>query len=114
MVEDDLQWKTTFGGKQTSVEENLRWRTPFGERQPLVEDDLWLKTTFGGRHPSAEDDLWWQKTFGGARPSAVAPPLTATAQLSSNRNYYQLSQLEIEFAMYEALYMYTPAEKRHI
>ena len=33
-MEDNLQWKTTFGGRQTSVEE-------VGEKQPLVEDDLW-------------------------------------------------------------------------
>ena len=31
-MEDDLWWKTTFGG-----------------RQPSMEDDLWWKMTFGGR-----------------------------------------------------------------
>ena len=42
MPEDDLRWKTTFGG-----------------RHPLVEDDLWWKMTCGGRRPSVEDDLHW-------------------------------------------------------
>ena len=35
--EDDLQWKTTFGGRLPSVEDNLWGRRPWG------------KTTFGER-----------------------------------------------------------------
>ena len=44
----DLQWKTTFGGRQPSLEDDLRWKMTFNGRQPLVEDDLRWKTTFGG------------------------------------------------------------------
>ena len=40
-VEDDLQWKKTFGG-----------------RRPLVEDNFWCKMTFGVKRLSMEDDLW--------------------------------------------------------
>ena len=36
-MEDELQWKTTFGGRRPPVE------TTFGGRQPLVEDDLQWK-----------------------------------------------------------------------
>ena len=45
MVEDNLQWKTTFGGRWPSVEDNLRGR------RPSVGDSLQWKTTFGGRWP---------------------------------------------------------------
>ena len=41
----------TFGGRQTWVEDNLQWKTTLGGRRPLVED------TLGGRQPSVEDDL---------------------------------------------------------
>ena len=41
-----------FWWKMTFVEEDVWWRTTFGGRQPFVEDDLWWKTTFGGRQPS--------------------------------------------------------------
>ena len=37
-----------------------------------------------------KDDLWW-----------LLLPLTVKTQLSPNRNYYQLSQPEIEFAIVE-------------
>ena len=40
LVEDNLQWKTTFGGRWLSMEDNLRWKTTFGGRQPSVEDNL--------------------------------------------------------------------------
>ena len=68
-MEDDLQWKTTLGGRRPLVEEDLQWKTPFGGRRPLVEDDLWWKMTFGGRRPSVEDDFPWKMPFGGRRPS---------------------------------------------
>ena len=59
MVEDDLQLKTTFGGRWPSVEDDLRWKTSFGGRRPLVEDNIWWKKNFGGRQPSVEDDIRW-------------------------------------------------------
>ena len=40
MVEDNLWWKTTFGGGRPVVEDG-----------PFVEDDLWWKMTFCGRQP---------------------------------------------------------------
>ena len=51
-MEDDLQWKTTFGGRQSSVEHNLWWKRTFSGRQ-----------TFGGRLPSVEGNFWWQMTI---------------------------------------------------
>ena len=84
MVEDDLWWKTTFGGVATSKQgRKLRFgmltvliiydqsrcygrlKTTFGGRQPSVEDTLWWKTTFGGRQHLVEDDLQWKTTFSG-------------------------------------------------
>ena len=78
LVEDDLRWKTTFGGRRPMLEDNLWWKTPlveddlrwkttFGGRRLSVEDDLQWKTTFGGRRPMVEDDLLWKTTFGGRR-----------------------------------------------
>ena len=55
-MEDDLYWKTTFGGRQPSVDDDFRWKTTFGGRRPLVEEDLRSKTTFGGRRLLVEDD----------------------------------------------------------
>ena len=51
MVEDNLWWKTTFGGRQPLVEDDLRWKTTFIGRRLSVEGDLLWKTTFCGRHP---------------------------------------------------------------
>ena len=31
-VEDDLQWKMTFGGRRPSVEDDLQWKMTFGGR----------------------------------------------------------------------------------
>ena len=45
-MEDDLQWKTTFDGRQPLIEDS------FGGRQPWMEDDHRWKTTFDGRRPS--------------------------------------------------------------
>ena len=59
LVEDNLQWKTTFGGRRPSEEDDLRWKTTFGGRRPSGEDDLGWKTTFSGRQHSLEDNLWW-------------------------------------------------------
>ena len=56
MLEDDLWWKMTFGGRRPLVEDHFWWKTTFGGRQPLVEDDLWWKTAFGGKRLLVEDD----------------------------------------------------------
>ena len=47
-VEDDLWWKTNFGGRRPSVEDDLLWKTPFVGTRPSVEDYLWWKTTLVG------------------------------------------------------------------
>ena len=97
----------------------------FDRRQPLTEDNLWRKTTFGRRRPLTEDDLWRKMTLNGRGPSIglqyitwikyLLLTLTATAQLTPNPKYYQLSMPEIEFhvmvEMYVALCMWTCAEK---
>ena len=59
-MEDNLWWKTTFGGRQPSVEDNLWWKTTIRGRQPLVEDDLRWKATLGGRRSLVEGDLRWK------------------------------------------------------
>ena len=41
-MEDDLHLWTTFCGRGTSVEDDLCWKTTFGGGQPLVEGNLWL------------------------------------------------------------------------
>ena len=38
MVEDNLQWKTSIGGRQPSLEDDLHWKTTFSG-----------KMTYGGR-----------------------------------------------------------------
>ena len=53
LVEDNLWWKTTLGGRQIRVEEPLV-ETTLVERQPWVEDDPRWKTTLGGRRPSVD------------------------------------------------------------
>jgi hypothetical protein len=30
----NLEWKTTFNGRQPSMEDNLQWHTTFNGRQP--------------------------------------------------------------------------------
>ena len=42
-MEDDLQWKTTFDGRQPWNDENIPLKMSFDSRQPLMED------TFDGR-----------------------------------------------------------------
>ena len=66
-MEDDLQWKMTFSGRQPLVEDDLLWKNdlPF-EDDLLWEDDLRWKTAFGGRRPSVDDDLHWKTTFVGS------------------------------------------------
>ena len=76
-VEDDIRWKTAFGGRRPSRQDAEIWYVEcshkykinqgvmVGGRRPLVEDDLWWKTTFGGRRPSVEDNLRWKMTFSG-------------------------------------------------
>ena len=56
-MEDDLQWKTTFDGRQPLMEDDLQWKTTFNGRQPSMEDELRWKTTIHGRQPLMEDDL---------------------------------------------------------
>ena len=65
-MEDDFQWKTTFGGRWPLVEDNLWWKTTFSGRQPSVEDNHGWKMIFGGRWSLVEDDLWWKTTLGGS------------------------------------------------
>ena len=76
LVEDDLRWKTTFGGIQTLVEDDHQWKSTFGGRRPLVENNLQWKTNFGGRlllvkwHPLAytyDFGLWCIMTTPNAR-----------------------------------------------
>ena len=69
VVEDKLQWKTTFGGTQPSVEHDFWCKTTFGGRQPSVEDDLRWKTIFSGKRPSLEDGLQLEMTFAERQPS---------------------------------------------
>ena len=71
-MEDDLRWKTTFGGRRPSLEDELWWKATFGGRQSSVEDDLQWKMTFSGRRPSVEDDLQWRMTFGGSLHAAYS------------------------------------------
>ena len=66
-MEDNLRWKTTFGGRQPLVKDNLWWKTTFGGGHHSVEDNLWWKTPFSGRRPPMEDNLWWRVTFGERR-----------------------------------------------
>ena len=43
LVDDNLQWKTTFGGRRSSVVNTLRWKTPFSWIWPLLKDNLlWI------------------------------------------------------------------------
>ena len=57
------EWRT--GWRRPSVEDDLQWKTTFGGRKPSVEDNLWWKMTFFGRWPLVEDDLQWKMTFCG-------------------------------------------------
>ena len=41
------------------MDDNIQLKTTFGGRPPSVDDYFWWKTTFGGRQPS------WKTTFGG-------------------------------------------------
>ena len=50
-------------GRQPLMEDNLQWKTTFNGRQPLMEDDLRWKMTFDGRWPSIKDNLWCKTTF---------------------------------------------------
>ena len=59
MVEDNLRWKTNFGGRQPSVKDDLWWKVTFVERPPWLEDSLPWKMTFGGTQPLVDEDLWW-------------------------------------------------------
>ena len=89
MVEDNLQWKTSIGGRRPSMEDDLQWEddiqweTTFCGRQPSMEDDLRWKTTFGGRRPSVEDDLWWNTTFGGRQAMVEDDPCMLPSPLCS-------------------------------
>ena len=56
MLGSNVWWKTTL------VEDDLRWKMTFGGRRSLVEDDLWRKMTFNGKRPSMEDSLQWKTT----------------------------------------------------
>ena len=118
---DDFWRKTTFDGRRPLTGDDPWWKMTFDGRRPLMEDDLWQKTTFEGRWPSREDDLWWKTTFDVRRPSIGLQyitwkkyfrllTLTATAQLTPNRKFYQLSKPEKEFHLMEE--MYTASQMR--
>ena len=47
-MEDNLQWETTFYGRQSFMEDDLCWKTIFHGRIPFMEDN--------GRQPLTEDD----------------------------------------------------------
>ena len=94
-VEDDLQRKTTFGGRRPLVEDDLWWKTP------LVEDGLQWKTTFGGRRPMVENDLQWKTNF--VDPCMLPTPLcgifysVALVQTSDLQPKDQGEQLHLHF-----------------
>ena len=72
LVGDDLWWKTTFGGKWSTVEDNLWWNPTFSGRLPAVEEKLQWKITLGGRRPLVEDNLedyQMKMNISGRRPS---------------------------------------------
>ena len=64
-MEDNLRWKTTFNGRQTSMEDNLEWKMTLHGRQPSMEDNLWWQSTFDGRWPWMEDNLRLKTNFKG-------------------------------------------------
>ena len=39
-MEDDLQWKTIFGGRHPSVEDDTLWKTTFDGRWPLCASSI--------------------------------------------------------------------------
>ena len=63
LMEDDMQWRTTFNGRQHSMEDDIQWKTTFDGRRPSMKDILWWRTTFNGGQPSMEDDIQWKMTF---------------------------------------------------
>jgi hypothetical protein len=57
-MEDDLQWKTNYNGRQNfNGRQNLNGRQNFNGRRPPMEDDIHWKTTTIGRQHIMEDDL---------------------------------------------------------
>ena len=54
MEDNPLRWPI--------LEDIVQWHTTFEGRQPLIEYDLWLMVTFDWRKLPMEDDLW-RKTF---------------------------------------------------
>ena len=71
-MEDDLHWKTTFGGRQPSVEGDLWWKTTFSERRPSVEDDLWWKMTWMCTELSLILDKAMERAVAGASQREVS------------------------------------------
>ena len=57
-MEDDLQWKTYFDGRQPAMEDNPQWKG----RRASMEDNLQWKTTFDGRQR-------WKMIFNGRQSS---------------------------------------------
>ena len=55
LMEENLQWKTTFDIRRPSMEKIIKIL------QPLVKDDLQLKTTFDGEHSLAKQPQKEQK-----------------------------------------------------
>ena len=58
LMEDNLQWKTTFDGRQHPMEDNFRWKKP-----PMEEYRRWRtvpyakKTLMEDNFDSIKDDL---------------------------------------------------------
>ena len=63
-MEDDLQWKTTFNGRQPSTEGDLQQKTTLNRRLPPMGDDLKQKTTI-------EDKLQQKMKFSRRQPSTL-------------------------------------------
>ena len=61
-MEDDLQGKTTFDGRQYLMEDDLPWKTTFAGRQPSMKDELRWKATFDGKQPTMENNQRWKTT----------------------------------------------------
>ena len=92
LVEDTLRWKIT------SLEDNLWWKTSFGGRQPSVEDDFRWKTPYSGRRPTAEDNLWWKMTFVGRKLLVEDGPCMLPSPLcGSYKTRLGLVEKEAEF-----------------
>ena len=60
LMKDNIHWK--MHSYEKILEGNIQWKTTFDGRQPLMEDNIQWKTTFDRRRPSMEQ---WKATFNG-------------------------------------------------